>query len=125
MSIKEQRDLFSLCTHNTFGLDNDSKFRWYANNVFDKSEFIPVIISSSNGCMISHKAYHDKDFKYHDAVTSPCLGKNIKKSEQIMERLKGWFDEGGTIKDNNLYLILQNRNPNKPTDLYLRRWNKE
>lgn len=127
MNIKEQKDLFDLCTDNTYGLDNESKFRWYMKNVFDKSEFIPVIISSSNGCTISHKAYYDNEFKYHvDAVTSPCLGKNIKKNEQIMDRLKGWFDEGGTIKDNNLYLILQNRNPDKPTtDLYLRRWDKE
>ena len=121
VNIKEQKDLYNIAANSTFGLENESRFRWFVNNVFDKSEFIPVIISGSDGCMISHNV--TKKYGEHtNAVTSPCLGKNIKKNEWVMEMLKGWFDEGGIIKDNNFYLILQNRNPDKPAGLYLRRW---
>lgn len=99
-----------------------NEFDWFRDNCFSKAEFIPVVIDTYSGLTISHKAYKDKS-GYVDEVTSPCLGKNIKKSKHFMDGLKEWVDEGGIIKDNNLYLILENRNPDKPGKYYLKRYN--
>lgn len=86
------------------------------------SEFVPIVISKNDGCIISHKKYKDRFGLVHDAVTSPCFGKNIKKHPNIMERLSNWISDGGFIKDDNMYLICKERDTD---NLYLRRYVKE
>lgn len=96
-----------------FGTENDMDkmkpmFDYCVKNIFPKAEFLPVEVLANDGVVISHRAYRDK-FGPHDEVTSPCLGKNIKKNDSIMDRLSIWLKNGGYIRDSNLYLIIENR----------------
>lgn len=84
--------------------------------LFDNSEFIPLYIDKNDGVRLSNYK------KGRNAITSPCLGINIKKHEKIMSRLEDWITNGGYIKDDVFYCIYQNRNA--PEQLYLKRYEK-
>lgn len=90
--------------------------------LLNKSEFIPLKISTFDGVMISHKAYRDGYGMKHDAVQSPALGLNIKKYDKIMKGLEGFISKGGRIFDNRLYLILESRD--EKGTYYLRNYEK-
>lgn len=108
-----------------FEADGDKKvFEWCVENLFPECEFIPVVINTFDGCMISHRAYRNR-LGYIEEVTSPCLGKNIKRHPKIMEGLKGWLENGGYIRDDKFYLIIKTRESivNDTDDsYYLRVW---
>lgn len=92
-------------------------------NFFDRLEFIPLIVSSSDGVRVSHKKYRDRFGYPVDAVTSPTLGMNIMNHPEVMDKLSDWLASGSKINPYNVYLILQDReNRDK---YYLRRYNKK
>lgn len=109
-----------------YGYDNNNEkyrelFRYCVEHVFPKCEFIPIEVSDFDGCTISRKKYRDPVFGIKEEVTSPCLGKNIKKHEEYVNRLSGWLENGGYIRDDVFYLILEDwKKEGKP--LYLRPW---
>lgn len=108
------------------GLSNKNKkelFDYCVENIFPVCEFIPIKVSEYDGCMLSHKAYKSL-FGYEREVTSPCLGKNIKKHEGYMEKLSSWLANGGYIKDDMFYLIIEDRK-SEGHPLYLRPWKVE
>lgn len=130
-SIPEQWELKSNISRKfdsniLYGYDNDNEkyrelFDYCVKYVFPRCEFIPVEISIFDGCTISHKEYRDPLYGKKSAVTSPCLGKNIKKHEEFVNRLSGWLESGGYIRDDMFYLILEDwKKEGKP--LYLRPW---
>lgn len=103
-------------------------FEWFKENIFPLSEFIPVEIQPLNGIRISHKSYRDKNriFGHVNAVTEPYLGKTIKLDEKIMNGLSDWLANGGYIKDDCFYLVINDRkSPDPNHTFYLRPWNKE
>lgn len=90
--------------------------------LLNRSEFIPLKISTFDGVVISHKSYRDGWGMKHDAVQSPALGMNIKKHDKIMKGLEGFISKGGRIFDNRLYLILESRD--EKGTYYLRNYEK-
>lgn len=117
----EQKELYFKYHNEFIYTKNDKdKFFWAKENVFPKCEFIPIVINTDDGCHISHKKYSDY-LGVHDEVTSPCLGKNIKKHPVIVERLQNWMNQGGYIMDHMFYLIIEDRKSSDKS-LYLRPW---
>ena len=102
--------------------ENKALFEYCVKNIFPKCEFIPISISENDGCVLSHKGYMDRIFGYQQEITSPCLGKNIKKHEEYMKGLSSWIEKGGYIKDNMFYLIIEDRKSIEPHTYYLRPW---
>lgn len=94
-------------------------WEWLVDHVIPKCEFVPIHIVPGDGCVISHGKYKTSFGTVVNRFTSPCLGKNIKKHQDIMDRLKPWMDNGATIVDDRFYIILENR---ETKDLYLRKW---
>ena len=124
------RDLFRIRSYLTAstisdkGLTGNFKdcFEYCVKNIFPKCEFIPISISENDGCVLSHKGYMDRIFGYQQEITSPCLGKNIKKHEEYMKGLSSWIEKGGYIKDNMFYLITEDRKSIEHHTYYLRPW---
>lgn len=75
-------------------LEPEQRIHYANDHLFRFSEFVSIVIDKHDGCIISHKKYKNQ-FGVHDAVTSPCFGKNIKKHTNIMERLSNWIADGG------------------------------
>lgn len=115
----EYGKLMSMTDGNGYNLTQDDMLR-YISSMINEIEFLPFCIDTYDGCRVSHKAYRDSYGMKHDAVTSPCLGVNIKKHNDIMNRFSKWVGDGGYIKDDIFYLICEDRECREK--LYLRRF---
>lgn len=100
--------------------DEEKATMWdfFINELLPIAEFVPINIDEYDGVRISHKVYRDA-FGIHEEVTSPCLGKNIKRYDDYMKKLQKWIDNGGYIKDDCFYLIHEDLKT-KDGSLYLR-----